>query len=133
LVPAPHSSPSFSALIDRARHQAQGWIEAQLRSQPQLNQIEFMVSGERNGQVVPLFSISVSRTDWQRQPHLETWVSYFGGYSASLLGFHGPSPDNEAAVSSGAANADPGQSFDGKPRVPANLDEILANTPPLLH
>lgn len=63
---------------------------------------------------------------------MQTWLRYFGS-SPVLLGLN-EAPSNTAAVANiSIVNAEAGESFDGLPLVPDNLEEILANPPPLLH
>ncbi len=130
LVVDAHGADSFDSLVNAASGEAQDWIESWLRSHPDTPQIELIISGTRNGQIVPLLKVSVSREDWQQQPQVENWLSHFSNTPAILLGFRQPGLPTASTVSSvRTANATPGRSFDGLPLVPDDLTQILSNNP----
>lgn len=131
LVVDAHTAESFDALINEASEQAQRWIESWFHSHPNTTQIELMISGARNGQIVPLLKVSVSQEDWQQQPQVEYWLSHFSSMPVTLLGFQQPNSSSSPSDSIvQTANSDPGKSFDGLPLVPDNLARILENNPP---
>ena len=125
------TSQTLSALNQQAQAQAQALVEETFRQNPNLSTVQITVSAERNDQAIPLFSLSVSRSDWLRQPQVQQWAQYFGN-SRVLLGFNQP---RSTTTTAGSINSDirNGRSFDGLPLVPPNLDQIVANSPPLLH
>lgn len=106
-------------------------VEATFRQNPNLSTVQITVSAERNGQPIPLFSLSVSRSDWLHQPQVQQWAQYFGN-SRVLLGFNQTSSTTTTAASINSEIRN-GRSFDRLPLVPPNLDQIVANNPPLLH
>jgi hypothetical protein len=127
------SHPTLESLLQQAKTQTQSFVEQAFAKNPEQGEVQVTLMVERNGQVAPLFSVRVSRPDWQQNPRLEQWVQYFNG-SEVLLGFRTlPSSSPAVAQRATRSNSDDGRSFDGLPLVPPNLDEILAKSPPLLH
>ncbi|MGV0024316.1 hypothetical protein [Phormidesmis priestleyi] len=80
----------FTTLMQQANTIARDLIN-QSFADPTTTEVSLKVSGEREGQIAPLLSISVSRQDWQTRSSVQQWARYFGG-STTLLGFD-RSPD----------------------------------------
>lgn len=79
----------FESLIQQAESIAKTSIEQEFTNNPNLTEISVMILGQRNGQVVPLLSSTVSRSDWQKEPRIYKWSRYFVS-SEVLLGFKEP-------------------------------------------
>jgi len=83
-------------LVSDAEALAAQTISDRFRQDPSLEAIELTVLGDRNGEIVPLLSVFVSRNQWQTTPQVSTWAEY-NNASYALLQRH-----EEAA----AANSD---------------------------
>ncbi len=77
---------SFSNLIKEAEAVAQEAIKQNFQSNKGITNIAVYVSGERNGQEVPLFAAAVSQSSWQKNPQIKSWIKYFRD-AELLLGF----------------------------------------------
>jgi hypothetical protein len=64
---------------------------------PTTTEVSLKVLGEREGQIAPLLSVSVSRQDWQNRSSVQQWARYFGG-STTLLGFDRSPDSTQVAV-----------------------------------
>ncbi len=80
------SYQTFPALIQQAELLAKGFIEQGFAQIPSPQRISVKISAERDGQETPLLFSEVSRSDWQRQPNIQSWSKNFST-SAVLLGF----------------------------------------------
>lgn len=78
---------SFINLIQQAELTATKTIDQEFHRSVKITEVEVTVIGERNGQEVPLLSTKVSRLNWQAQPQIQLWTSYFTK-AAILLGFN---------------------------------------------
>lgn len=83
--------PTFSDLIKQAESLAATEISQRFQADPTLTEVQIMVLGERNGQLVSLLSSSISRNAWQENPDLRQWTQYFSE-SNILLGYRLPDP-----------------------------------------
>lgn len=81
---------SFQTLIAQAESTSAGAIEQAFLEDPTATEVMVMVLGERNGQVVPLLSTTVSRTQWQQEPSVRAWATYYERPAIALLGFLQP-------------------------------------------
>ncbi|MBW4663773.1 MAG: hypothetical protein KME01_06145 [Chroococcus sp. CMT-3BRIN-NPC107] len=80
---------SFASLIQQAELTAINLINQEFERSSKVTKIGIIISGERNGQEVPLLSTKVSQTNWQAQPKIQSWTNYFAK-AAILLGFNPP-------------------------------------------
>lgn len=79
----------FKSLIQQAESLAKTSIEQQFADNPSFTEVSVMILGQRNGQIVPILSSKVSRSNWQKEPRIYKWTRYFGS-SEVLLGFKEP-------------------------------------------
>ncbi len=56
-------------------------VSNRFASEPDLSAIEVTVLGNRNGDIIPIVITSVSRADWQANPSVSTWSSYYRAYA----------------------------------------------------
>lgn len=77
---------SYEALLQQAETLATQLINQSL-AQPGPELIRVQISGDREGQAVPLLFVRVTRSDWQAQSNLRQWAKFSGGYARQLLGF----------------------------------------------
>ncbi len=59
-----------------------------------VERVQLMVLGNRNGTVLPLVSVTVSRAQWQQHPQAKAWLQYYA--SQSLL--HPPAQPLTVAI-----------------------------------
>ena len=76
---------TFPALIQQAELLAKGFIEQAFAQNPSPQRISVKISAERDGQETPLLFSEVARSDWQKQPNIQSWSKNFST-SAVLLG-----------------------------------------------
>lgn len=103
---------SFANLMQQAESIATESIEREFQRLSTVREVGVTISGERNGQEVPLLSTKVSRLNWQAQPRIQFWTNYFTK-AATLLGFNQlpkvepTAPNSSVNLSSNIEN-DPG-------------------------
>lgn len=78
---------SFTNLMQQAESIASESINREFDRLSTVEEVKVTISGERNGQEVPLLSTKVSRLNWQAQPKIQSWTNYFTK-AAILLGFN---------------------------------------------
>lgn len=102
---------SFIDLIRQAELTAINSINQEFVRLSTVSKVGITVTGERNGQEVPLLSAKVSRLDWQAQPKIQYWANYFTR-AEILLGFNSASRTEPKAPKSSlifsSAKNDPG-------------------------
>ncbi|NEP00768.1 MAG: hypothetical protein F6K58_19305 [Symploca sp. SIO2E9] len=84
-----NSSQTFESLIKRAENVAKTSIDQEFLENSSVREVTVTILGERNGQMVPILMVKVSRSDWQGEPSIQQWVRYLGD-SEVLLGFKEP-------------------------------------------
>jgi hypothetical protein len=82
-----NSREAFDSLMHEANTLAQSLVGQGFVSNPTATEVIVNVLGERNGQVIPLVSVRVSRVDWQSEQRIEQWARYAGRPARQLLGF----------------------------------------------
>jgi hypothetical protein len=80
------SSSTFETLIQQAEAIAQS-TAIQAFSDPDTIEITINITGEQSGQIAPILLLNVSRAEWQRQNHVQSWAKYPGG-AKQLLRFN---------------------------------------------
>ena len=83
------ANQSFNNLMQQAESTAINSINQEFNRLSKVTEVGIIVSCDRNGQVVPILSSRVSRTNWQAQPSIESWTKYFTK-AEILLGFNLP-------------------------------------------
>lgn len=76
---------TFESLQQRAESIAQDSAN-QSFSDPQISEVKINISGEQQGQIIPVLFLSVTRENWMRQPNVTVWAKQPGG-AKTLLGF----------------------------------------------
>ncbi|MBD2077042.1 hypothetical protein H6F86_24770 [Phormidium sp. FACHB-592] len=72
-------------------------IERQFKQNPGLSTIQVVVTGDRNGEIIPILTTTASRAQWQANPQVKAWTKY---YSASYALLQRHEQKTEVAVSS---------------------------------
>jgi hypothetical protein len=119
---------TFTDLMQQAQAQARSLID-QAFSDASVTSVTVNILGERNGQEAPLLQSTVSRADWQRNPNLAKWTTYFGTSSVVLLGFI---PPRGASATSSPASP-PAQPANAPPTptiVPGSSSSPTSPNPP---
>jgi len=80
---------TFAALMQQAETLAESLLKQAFSQNPSLTEVSVTITGEHNGQEVPLLSSRVSGKNWQKQPKIKFWTTYTSN-SAILLGFSRP-------------------------------------------
>lgn len=60
--------------------------------------MDLLVLGQNDVAVAPLFNLRISQQDWQRNPNIKQWASYYPEVDV-LLNLSQPVASNEAATS----------------------------------
>ena len=76
---------TFESLLEKAESIAQDSAN-QSFIDPQISEVKINISGEQEGQIVPILFLSVTRENWTRQPSVTVWAKQPGG-AKTLLGF----------------------------------------------
>ncbi|MBW4575913.1 MAG: hypothetical protein KME08_11580 [Aphanothece sp. CMT-3BRIN-NPC111] len=89
------ANESYESLLNRA--EAVSWATTQRRFKQDISvtNVALIVLAENQGFIAPIVSLKVNRQQWQSQPYVQRWATYFP-YIESLLGFQNnvtpPSP-----------------------------------------
>ncbi len=92
-------SQNFRNLMQAAEALATNTIQQSFQSSSDLTEMTVNVMGENYGQRVPLLSVTVSPSNWQKDPQIKSWVKYFGN-TEILLGFVRTSPPTSPSTNS---------------------------------
>lgn len=108
----------FETLMQQAQYVAKNSIEQEF-TDPDITEVSVLISGEHNGQIVPILRSTVSRSQWQSDSRIHRWTSYYFGSSGVLLGYYNPSA-SPAIASPGrtpATSPPPGTSTPAQPNI----------------
>lgn len=99
-----YSRISSDDLISQAESRVSQEIDRRFNFDPGLAEIEVVVLGSRNGDVIPVLTTTVSRTQWQENPQVSAWTKYYSAYA--LIRRHDrPEPTQVAARPSRRASS----------------------------
>jgi hypothetical protein len=59
-------------------------IERQFKQNPGLSTIQVVVTGDRNGEIIPILTTTASRAQWQANPQVKAWTKYYSASYALL-------------------------------------------------
>jgi hypothetical protein len=79
------TSPSFADLMQQAERLAEKLV-SQGFEQAGVIEVLIRMSGDRAGELVPLLTVKVTRSDWQKNSNLRSHARYYS-ISATLLKF----------------------------------------------
>ncbi|MBW4623619.1 MAG: hypothetical protein KME17_30200 [Cyanosarcina radialis HA8281-LM2] len=90
---------SYRSMIDRAEAASKTAAQRQFRQNGVLTDIGVMVVGRNEGLVAPILYLKVSRQNWQTNPSVTRWSTYFPS-AEYLLGFKAapPTPEPTAPI-----------------------------------
>ncbi len=74
-------SVASNDVLAEAESLAGSAISSQFAQNPALPEINVTVLGNRNGEVIPILTITVSREQWQSNPQVNVWTRYYNSYA----------------------------------------------------
>ncbi len=83
---------SYEDFLLRVEALAKENLNVLFQQNPSLQAVKILISGENQGLIAPVLSVSVSRQNWLMRPYVRTWGNYYEN-SKLLLGF-GRSPSS---------------------------------------
>lgn len=104
-----YSRTSSNDLIRGAESMVSQTINRHFDANPGLAEIEVVVLGNRNGDVIPVLTTAVSRTQWQENPQVSAWTKYYSAYA--LIRRHDRQPAQVATVASRRSTYAPSQAI----------------------
>lgn len=93
-----YSRISSDDLIGQAESMVSNEIDRYFAASPDLAEIEVVVLGSRNGDIVPILTTTVSRTQWQENSQVSAWTEYYSSYA--LIRRHDNTQPAQVAASS---------------------------------
>ena len=85
---------TFDAMMEEASAAARNLINQGFATNPNATETMVTILSDRNGEVVPVLMVRVSREDWRANPQVEQWSRYLGSSAMPLLAY-----DNEGESS----------------------------------
>lgn len=64
-------------LVEQAETLVSDAINRQFQQNANLSSVQVHVVGDRNGEIIPILSATVSRVQWQETPQIRRWVRYY--------------------------------------------------------
>ena len=95
-------------LVAQAERMAQAAIAREFQQKPALSMVQVVVLGNRHGNLVPILTVSVTRSQWQQNPRVNAWTQYYA--SGRLLQRPDPQPAEPPDSLVAAQPANPTQS-----------------------
>jgi hypothetical protein len=90
VIDMPLDSPiihNYSDLIAEAELLVENAIKIHLSQNSELSGVQLVITGNRNGEIIPILTTNVSRTQWQANPQVKAWTQYYHA-SYTLLQRH---------------------------------------------
>jgi|GEM_PF-656077 len=95
---SPQPQDTFDSLMLQAKQIIERTATQVFTENPTVTQAYLEVLGDRNGQVVPLLTANLLRSNWQKKTGIQPWLKYFGSAEV-LLGYAGSQPTLGAQAS----------------------------------
>lgn len=95
----------YSDLITQAESLVSDAINRQFGQDPNLPISQIVVMGDRNGEIIPILTTTVSRAQWQENPQVNAWTKYYGASYALLQRYRQEEQVAMAPVSSTARSS----------------------------
>ena len=109
-----YNRTSSDDLISRAESMVSQEIDRHFDADSSLTGIEIAVLGNRNGDVIPVLTTAVSRTQWQENPQVSAWTKYYSAHALLRRHDNQPQPTQVAAASSRRSAAIASQGISGQ-------------------
>ncbi len=90
-----YSQTSSDDLYGQAESMVSQEINRHFNANPDHTEIEVVVLGSRNGDIVPILTTTVSRTQWQENSQVSTWTKYYSAH-ALIQRHNAPQPTQVA-------------------------------------
>lgn len=78
------SGESFDTFLRRSEIIARAGVQRSFDSDVLMTEAVVTIIGESQGIAMPVLTVTVSRSDWQRQPDVLAWVEYYPSARALL-------------------------------------------------
>lgn len=95
----------YGDFFRRAEAIASDEITRQFSQNSNLSDVQVMVLGDRDGQIAPILTTTVSRTQWQETPSVSVWTEYYNASYALLQRYEGQPTETVARASNRATRA----------------------------
>ena len=76
-----YSRISSDDLVSQAESMVSQEIDRYFGANPDLTEIEVVVLGSRNGDIIPILTTIVSQSQWQDNPQVSAWTEYYSSYA----------------------------------------------------
>jgi hypothetical protein len=76
-----HNQMERNDLVADAEFMAADAINAQFNQDSSLTSVQVSVLGDRNGEIIPILTTTVSRSEWQQDPRIAVWTRYHDSYA----------------------------------------------------
>ena len=104
---------SYKILVKKAENLAEDTVNQEFKNNPEITEITVTILGERQSQIVPVLRLTVSRSEWQKNPDIDEFTRYFAD-AKFLLKF-----DNNGTATS-----------DSQPKIPNSSPQTPVPPPP---
>ncbi|MGF1521158.1 MAG: hypothetical protein ACFBSF_02390 [Leptolyngbyaceae cyanobacterium] len=89
---------TFQAMMEEASAAARRLINEEFAANSTAAATAVTILSDRNGEVVPVLMVRVSRAEWQSNPTIEQWSRYLGSYAMPLLAYEGDGQVEQSSV-----------------------------------
>ncbi|MEL7316953.1 MAG: hypothetical protein AAFN08_18745 [Cyanobacteria bacterium J06559_3] len=89
---------TFEAMMEEASAAARQLINEGFATNPNATETAVTILSDRNGEVVPVLMVRVSRAEWQSNPAVEQWSRYLGSYAMPLLAYEGDGQSEQSSA-----------------------------------
>ncbi len=76
-----YSQMDRNDLVTDAELMATDAINSRFNQNPNLTSVQVSVLGDRNGEIIPILTTTVSRMQWQQDPRVAAWTRYHDSYA----------------------------------------------------
>lgn len=92
---------TYDSVFQQAESLARQLLFSSFAQDPSVSEVNLVVLADRNGQIIPLMSVNVSRVDWRDQPDVNRWIAWTAPFfsSETLLGLGTDTSEGAADVS----------------------------------
>lgn len=67
---------SFQEIRAKSETETNAYIDRLFAENSEIESFRLTVLGQKNVEIVPLFALRITRTQWQSSPHISAWVRY---------------------------------------------------------
>ncbi len=99
---------SYNSLVKQAEFLASQAITNYFSNNPGMSAVQVTVLGDRNGNLAPLLTATVSRAQWQKQASISVWAQYYTAQAVLQRQGGGNSPDTPGVPGTSGVPDTPG-------------------------